>query len=193
MITLSSHKKRLHTVVPDLEYVMKYTDQGPYPGDHWFWRDGRRNHGHDKRGQAYVRWKVKPTAKSGYLEHGDFNVVRLLITARLGVLPPLTKIVLVCGLSQCVNPDHWRVVEAAPTWRIEMGNHGVWRLVRHRTGKPSEHEQLVHVRHDTVVHLAAIASTTQFAVPAPRAVCGIELPPEQSIVTNAKPSCVGCR
>jgi hypothetical protein len=193
MTTLSSHKKRLHTVVPDMSYVMKYTDQGPYPGNHWFWRDGRRNHGLDKRGQAYLRWTVKPTPKSGYLTHGDFNVVRLLITARRGELPPRTKIVLECGLSQCVNPDHWKVLEAAPTWRIEMGAHGLWRLVRHRTGKPSGREQLVHVRHASVVHLAAIASTMQFAVGAPRAVCGLELPPELSVVTDAKPSCDGCR
>ena len=192
MTTLSSHKRRLHRVTPDLSYVMKYTDQGPYPGNHWFWKDGRRNHGFDARGQAYVRWKVKPTAESGYLTHGDFNVVRLLIAARRGELLPRTKIVLECGLSQCVNPDHWKVIEQAPTWRIEMAAHGAWRLVRHSSGLPSEREHVVHVQHAGVVHLAAIASTKQFGFAAPRAACGEQLAPELSVVTHAQPTCSGC-
>ena len=69
-------------MVPPPDYVMKYTDQGPYPGNHWFWRDGRRNHGHNALGQAILRWRVKPTAASGYAEHGEFTVIRLLIEAR---------------------------------------------------------------------------------------------------------------
>jgi len=192
MSVLSSHKKRLHTVVPDMSYVMKYTDQGPYPGDHWFWKDGRRNHGFDKRGQAYVRWVVKPTAASGYLTHGDFNVVRLMITARRGELLPRTKIVLECGLSQCVNPDHWRVIETAPTWRIEVIEHGAWRLARTATGRVSEREQVVHARFDGVTHLASITSSAQYGFAPPRALCGDELSPELTVITNAKPTCSRC-
>lgn len=192
MSRLGWHKKRLHEVVPDLEYVMKYTDQGPYPGNHWFWRDGRRNHGHDERGQAYLRWVVNPTAVSGWKTHGDFNVARLLIAAR-SPQPKGASFESQCGLSQCINPDHWRLVAAPIPWRMQVLESGVWQLVRVRTGAAAEREIVVRAAVAGVVHLAAIAPLALRTLAPPRAACGLVLPPaEVVVVVAASPSCAGC-
>jgi hypothetical protein len=192
MSALSGHRKLLHEVFPPLDYVMKYTDQGPYPGDHWFWRDGRRNHGLDKRGQAYLRWKVKPTASSGYKVHGDFNVVRLLLAAR-GPVPPRSRYTSVCGLSQCVNPDHWRRVDPPTPWRLQVRDDGAWQLVRIQTDKPADRTIVVHMLHGNDVHVVSIAPQVQRAYePPPVAMCGAALPPLECVVTAALVTCGGC-
>ncbi len=191
MTSLSPHKKRLHRIVPDLDYVMKYTDQGPYPGNHWFWRDGRRNHGHDARGQAYVRWKVPPTAESGYFTHGEFNVARLLIAAR-NPIPPRACIANLCGLSQCINPDHWQRVLPRPAWRMQVTEAGVWQLVKPSSDVAAQREVVVHLLHQDVVHLAAIAPLERRTSPL-RAMCGLEPHPTEVVVTTAAITCEGCR
>lgn len=191
MTTLSSHRKRLHQVTPDLAYVMKYVDQGPHAGNHWFWEDGRRNHGHDARGQAYVRWRVRPTAASGYFTHGDFNVARLLIEQRQPI-PPRSRVELFCGLSQCVNPDHWRVPVSRPQWRMQIRDDGFWQLVKSYSGAPAIHTVVVRLAHHGEVHQAAIAPLEQRSFAPPRAMCGYELPPTEVVVTTAPLSCAGC-
>jgi hypothetical protein len=191
MTTLSPHKKRLHRVEPDQAYVMKYTDQGPYPGNHWFWKGGRRNHGHDARGQAYVRWRVKPTADSGYFTHGEFNVARLLITAARGPIPPRARINNLCGLSQCINPDHWQYVPPRPVWRLQVLDSGLWQLVRTSTGIPAPREAVVHLLFRDVIHLASIAPPALRMTPL-RTTCGLEPHPTEVVVTTALLTCKEC-
>lgn len=177
-------------MTPTLDYVMKYTDQGPYLGNHWFWRDGRRNHGHNALGQAYLRWRVRPTAASGYAEHGDFTVARLLIEARA----PIPRGVVHengCGLPQCVNPDHWRVRAGAGTWRLQVIGE-MWQLVRVRTGAPARREIVVHAALGTTVHLVAVTPLDQRGYGPPHAACGAALLPETLVVTLAALTCPGC-
>lgn len=172
---------------------MKYTDQGPYTGNHWFWRDGRRNHGHDSNGQAYVRWKVKPTAKSGYQTHGEFNVARLLVEAREGAIPPRVRYVSTCDLSQCINPAHWRRASPASPWRLQVFDAaGVWQLVRVSTEAPAERETVVHVLHAGVVHLVSVLPLELRTHAAMRAACGAELLSTASIVTSSDLTCERC-
>jgi hypothetical protein len=191
MTALGPHKKRLHRVVPDQGYVMKYTDQGPYPGNHWFWRDGRRNHGHDARGQAYVRWRVKPTAESGYFTHGDFNVARLLITALRGPIPPRARVANLCGLSQCINPGHWEHVLPKPRWRIQVFDGDAWQLVHPQSGQAAQREVVVSLLHQGTVHLATISPHAARSAKL-RTVCGHEPHPMEVVVTTADVSCAGC-
>lgn len=192
MTTLFRHLRRLHRIVPPLDYVMKYTDQGPHPGNHWFWRDGRANHGHNSRGLAYLRWKVKPSAASGYAEHGDFTVARLLIEARApiptGVIHTNT-----CGLCQCINPDHWAARPAPVIWRMQVLGVGTWQLVRVSTGAPAEREIVVHAKYRDVIHVVAIAPRDQRGFAPPLALCGLSLNPEGVVVTSAEPTCGACR
>ncbi len=188
---LGHHRKRLHDVFPDMSYVMKYTDQGPHPGNHWFWRDGRRNHGHDAKGQAYLRWKVRPTADSGYLTHGEFNVARLHIAAVRGA-PKGSAFENTCGLSQCINPAHWRRVDPPTPWRVQVLGTGLWQLVRVATGHPAQRTVVVHAKLGDVVHLVAIAPLVQRSFAPPRAMCGTELPPELLVVTASPPTCGAC-
>lgn len=191
MTALSSHARRLHTVVPDMSYVTKYTDQGPYPGNHWFWRDGRRNHGHNKRGQAVVRWVVKPSASSGWKTHGDFTIARLWIDYRQPV-PRGAPIYSVCGLSQCINPDHWRAKIKPPPWRLHIEEGGTWQLVRTSTNVPAAREVVVYAMLGHVVHVVAIAPMKQRGLAAPHALCGAVLEPFDLVVTTAEPTCAGC-
>ena len=192
MATLACHAKRLNTVVPPPEYVWKYVDQGPFNGGHWFWKDGRSNHGHNKRGQAYVRWKVKPCAESGWQTHGEFTVVRLLLEQQKPI-PKGLRIACVCGLSQCVNPAHWQRTTPLVSWRFETRPDGVWQLVRTNTGEASDRTVVVHVMLDNVVHLVPIAPLAQRAFGSPRSICGVSLDPQFSFVTRAALTCTGCR
>ena len=191
MTTLGPHKKALHRVVPDQVYVMKYTDQGPHPGNHWFWRDGRRNHGHDARGQAYVRWRCKLTADSGYFTHGEFNVARLLITMLRGPIPPRARVANLCGLSQCINPDHWQRVLPRPAWRMQITEAGVWQLVKPSNNVPAQREVVVHLLHQDIVHMASIAPLAQRTSPL-RVMCGLAPHPAEVVVTTADVTCRGC-
>ncbi len=192
MLYLSSHRRTLGDVVPDAEYLAKYVDAGPYDGNHWFWRDGRRNHLHNERGQAAVRWKTRPCAASRYFSHGEFTVARLLIEQRDGAAPKYTRYVNVCGLSQCVNPDHWKREDRALAWRMEARADGVWQLVRLRTGVPAKKEVVVHVLHEGVVHVVAIAPlTSRHAFEPPRASCGHVVVPDVCLVVVDPVTCTG--
>lgn len=191
MTALASHSKTLHHIFPDMSYVMKYTDQGPYPGNHWFWRDTRRNHTHNKQGQAVVKWVVKPSAESGWKTHGEFIVARLLIDHEQPI-PPGSRIHSTCGLSQCINPGHWRAQVKPPVWRMHIDAGGVWQLVRNATGAAAAREVVVYGVLDGVVHIIAIAPLKQRSLAPPRALCGTELEPFKLVVTTAPPTCTGC-
>lgn len=193
MTLLGPHKRRLHNVVPDLAYVMKYTEQVPDRGNHWFWKTGRRNHGHDARGQAYVRWVLKkPTADSGYFTHGEFNVARLLITHRGGPIPPRAQVVNICGLSQCINPEHWQRLLPQPKWRMRVDDDGTWELVATGTARPARREVVVHLRHVDGIHLASIAPLDQRRGTPLRTACGVVLHPADTMVTAMPVSCGRC-
>lgn len=94
-------------VTPDAEYVEKYVVKDLVTG-HWFWRDSRRNHGHDSRGQAFLRWSVAPTFKTQFVSTGKYNVARLLIERVRGPIKKRARVTNNCGLPQCINPDHWK-------------------------------------------------------------------------------------
>lgn len=192
MATLATHAKTLNIVFPTPDYVWKYVDQGPYDGGHWFWKDGRRNHGHNKRGQAFVKWKVKPCAESGWKSHGEFTVVRLLIEQR-DPIPKGIRFMCVCGLSQCVNPTHWRPTTPLVAWRFETRSDGVWQLVHAHNSVPSVRAVVVHVAADHAVHLVSIVPLSQRALGPPRAACGALLNTQLSTVTRAALTCEGCR
>lgn len=175
-----------------MSYVLKYTDSTQRLGNHWFWLDGRSNHGHDAHGQAYLRWKVRPTADSHYMTHGEFNVARLHVVARVGMLPRYARYVSICGLSQCIHPDHWRRDDPLSPWRMQVLDSGVWQLVRVATNKPADRQLVVHVSFGDVVHVIAIAPLNQRSLASPRALCGVELNPRLFTVTSSPPTCVGC-
>ena len=103
---LGSHSA-IPNVVPPLEYVARYVVKDPETG-HWFWTTTRRNHGHDSKGQAYLSWTVKPTFKTQFVSTGKYNVARLLIEWARGTIKKRARVANTCGLSQCINPDHWR-------------------------------------------------------------------------------------
>lgn len=189
---LLAHRRRLQSVFPDHDYVMKYTDQGPHPGNHWFWKDGKRDHGHNEAGLAYLRWKVKPSAASGYQAHGEFTVARLLIEHREGPLPPRARWENTCGLSQCINPDHWRCETPTLEWRFEVRESGLWQLVRVATGEASNRVVVVNVNYKGTVHMASILPLDQRSMSSPRAMCGDVLPIETSVVTLAPVTCGKC-
>lgn len=174
---------------------MKYVDKcDEVAGSHWFWRDGRSNHSHDARGQATLRWRTKPCAESRYFEHGVFNVARLLINWQIGPTPPRSVFESICGLSQCVNPAHWRRLFVPATWRIEI-HPGGWRLVRRSNGSPApEKTFLLQAAHVDTVHLLQVTSVPRvlFAAP-PRMVCGYEAPVDEVLVTSSAVSCERCR
>ena len=192
MTQLFRHRRRLKTLLPDLSYVMKYTDQGPHPGNHWFWKTGRRDHGHDEHGQAYLRWRVQPCAASGYKTHGEFTVARLQIEHRQGPIAATARYENTCGLSQCINPDHWALRTPPSPWRCEALDHGAWQLVRVATGEPADRIVAVHVRFDGVVHVATILPADQRDMGLPRGLCGIELPVAFSVVTASPVTCPRC-
>lgn len=174
-----------------MEYVLKYVDSGPHPGEHWFWRDGRRNHGHNSRGQAFVRWKVRPSAASRYFTHGEFTVARLLLAARRPV-PAGARVHNLCGLSQCVNPDHWRVRPPCVFWRVDVRPDGAWQLARVRTGTPAKKDVTVHVSFEGTVHVAVVPPmSVQSPFDWPRAACGLLLRPEECVVVNDLVTCNG--
>ena len=191
MSTLAGHRRPLDALLPDLEYVMKYTDRADRPGDHWFWRCGRQNHGHNARGQAILRWRVRPSADSGWRAYGEYVVVRLLLQHR-GLAPRGSRFISVCGLSQCVNPDHWNRVDVPVVWRVQVRADGDWQLVRVTTGEPATREVAINATYDGVVHLIAVTPRDQRVLGPPRAVCGLELVPDLIVATAVEPTCKGC-
>ena len=104
MSSLNPHRSPIRGVAPGLDYLAKYVDKA---SGHWFWREGRRNHAHDAQGQAVLRWKVRPTHKTLFASSGSYSVARLFLEHAYGRLPDSEKIKNLCGLPQCVNPDHW--------------------------------------------------------------------------------------
>ncbi len=103
---LSSHVNPIPGVKPPIEYLEKWVLKDLEFG-HWFWRDTKRNHGHDSKGQPFVVWRVRPTSKTLFESKGQYCVARLLIEATKGPIAPRARLRPTCGLPQCVNPQHW--------------------------------------------------------------------------------------
>jgi hypothetical protein len=174
---------------------MKYVDKcDEVAGSHWFWRDGRSNHGHDPKGQAVLCWRTEPCAESRYLEHGVFNIARLLIMWQIGPTPSRSVFESICGLSQCVNPSHWRRLFVPATWRLEVHPEG-WRVVRRSNGSAAPPKpQLLQAAHAGAVHLLQVTPEPRalFTV-RPRMVCGLEVLAEDVLVTSSAVTCEACR
>lgn len=191
MSSLASHQKLLHTIVPDMSYIAKYTDRRSYPGDHWFWVDTRVAHRFNPRGQAVLSWKVKPCVESGWKRHGDFTVARLWIESR-GPIPPRARIDNLCGLSQCINPDHWHVPNAAPPYRIGIHAADIWYLIDQQTQQRVEREVVVYVSDGQQTHALVVVPFDRRPLGPPRSMCGVTLPVESLAVTRTNPTCGRC-
>jgi hypothetical protein len=179
-------------VKPPMEYLQKYLDQGPHDGGHWFWKDRRKNHGFNTRGQAIVKWKVKPCAESKWKIYGQFTVVRLLLEYG-NPLPKGVRIPNVCGLSQCVNPSHWRIDAPLVPWRLVSLPADQWELVHNKTGRPADRQVAVFVVDAGVVHVVNVIPRARRGLGPPIAVCGAALSLLFASVTGNAATCEGCR
>ena len=103
---LSSHVNPIPGVKPPLAYLEKYVVKDP-THSHWFWRDSKRNHGHDLKGQPSDVWKDRPNSKTLFESTGRYCVARLFIEHLVGPIPARARVRSLCGLPQCVNPSHW--------------------------------------------------------------------------------------
>lgn len=132
-LRLLKHTSRIPNVYPGLDYLSKYVDRDLASG-HWFWREGRRNHLHDSRGQARVLWKVRPTHKTSFVSEGSYSVARLLLEHAHAGLPPDFAARSVCGLPQCVNPSHWHVdSRVLVSYVLEAWGPVSWKVLDGRT------------------------------------------------------------
>lgn len=194
MSFLSPHRKPLHRVFHDMSYVMKYTIQTSDAGSHWFWHEGRKGHRHNALGHAFLAWRVKPTADSGWREHGDFCVARLHLAALYAAIVPRTRIASICGLPQCINPSHWRLHPPSPRWRFGRNPASGWALKRISTGQRAKQSVVVHVGYERVVHAMHVLPSDQvyYAAHVPT-LCGLAVNPELATVTTAPVTCLqGC-
>lgn len=157
-MSLSTHKPIIPGVIPPLEYLEKYVVKDDGQGAHWFWSDGRRNHGHNSAGHAILKWVVKPTHKTNFVSRGTYCVARLFIEYIIGPIPRFARIDNTCRLSQCVNPTHWSRVLRLPTLRLAVVPSGAWDIVSVATGHGIQRPTPVRVRGlDGAVHVARVA------------------------------------
>ena len=195
MSFLSPHRKTLNRVFPDMSYVTKYTIQTSDAGSHWFWHDGRKGHRHNALGHAFLAWRVKPTADSGWREHGDFCVARLHLAALYTAVVPRSRIASICGLPQCINPTHWRMIPPSPQWCFGRNPVRGWGLQRVSSGRMATQTLVVNVGYERIVHVAHVLPSGQVyyrdRVPT---LCGLPMDPELATVTTAPVTCLrGCR
>lgn len=183
-IHLNQHAKTISGVFPPVSYVEKHVIQDHVYG-HVFWRETRRNHGHDSDGQAYLEWKVKPTRKTLFDSHGRYTVARLLLEHRGEAYKAMIRCL--CGLPQCINLAHWRPVDKKATLQLAPTRDG-WALLDLRTGKPQVKPQLVRISIGDVVHQVSVApGATPFLL------CGAPYDPEVTQVTSRNITCTrGC-
>ena len=175
---------------PSLEHLTRYVDKGDDASDHWVWRvdldakNPRRLSEHD---QAIISWSPSRDVKRGV-----FSVARLLIEHTKGPFPERSVFDLICGLSRCVNPDHWKWREPAPRYRFDLAPDG-WRIAERRTAKPVQVRLLLVVRDaQGVSHL--VPANPQH-VSHYLTMCEMHIVPEVSMIlaTNAVITCKeGC-
>jgi hypothetical protein len=186
MLVLRSHPKAVDGARPTASYLEAYTVRDAT--SHWFWDDGRALHRHNERGQAVVSHR----GKSGRL--GIFIVARLLLETRYEGLPPRTRVTCGCGLPQCINPSHWRVVFPPPRFRLQpVGDYG-WELIVLRHADPLQvggvlaRAATIRASDGPLVHVID-------AIPGQplRARCGRVFVPASAVVVTALPTCEACR
>lgn len=94
--TLNRHPRAPADVdLPSEHTIMRFVVEAE---GHWFQRERRGHREFDQDGQATLR-----------VGNYRFNVVRLLLQHRLGLRTLRAKNL--CGLSQCVYPAHWHVLQ----------------------------------------------------------------------------------
>jgi len=189
---LSPHKYQIPNVKPPLEYLEKHIIKDDGPGHHWFWRDTRRNHEHDLRGQALLKWKVKPTHKTDFVSKGSYCVTRLMIEYLIGPIPKYSQYHCMCRLPQCVNPHHWMNARASTRFRFACLD-GVWQVVNFGYQVHIERMFAARVRgRDGVVHVVGVLPPDQQTPGAPFvATCGTVIAPETSLIVDEPVSCKG--
>ena len=193
MSHLLAHVKRIPGVLPDLEYLMKHVLVDEINGNHWFFNENRQNHRFNLQGQPVVRWRVKAKASTMGRTQGEYLVARALIEHRAG--EPLLGVIFhsVCGLSQCVNPDHWERVVRPCRWRMHVSSEHDWGLVSVQDGARAKRDVLVNLRFDDTIHVASIAPITRRGIDVLlHAMCGMQLDPLFAVATNDVPTCRGC-
>lgn len=176
---------------PPIEALSRWISGQETPDDHWAWSeapDAKYSRRFNDRKQAVISWTSGPQFRRGL-----FVVVRVLLEAQEVDVTPRVRFALSCGIPQCVNPSHWRRVDPPCLWRMQALDSGVWQLVRVVSGAPAQRELVVQARLAGVVHLVAIAPLDRRSLAAPRAVCGVELPPALIAVTTSPVTCAGCR
>jgi hypothetical protein len=141
--------------LPPIEVVTRYVEKGDDASDHWVWlvdlsaKNPRRLSSH---GQAVLSW-----ASNARISRGLFSVARLLIEHHKGPFPERSVFDLQCGLTRCVNPDHWKWREPIPRYRFDLTSEG-WRVAERRTAKPVQQRVLLSVRDQHgVTHLVPAA------------------------------------
>jgi hypothetical protein len=193
MNRLCFHTNSIPNHVADLEYLHRYIERTD-PGDHWLIRDGKRpDRRHNHRGQAFIRLRTRATVATGYQDSGEYCLARLLIERTQPAAPPRSSYVNTCGLDQCSNPLHWRLIVAPALWRFEQIVEGGWQLLRASTGKPSTKSVVLRARGpDGVVHVFSTVPTHQRASAAPpTALCGASFYPPELVVVNTLVTCKG--
>ncbi len=193
MSHLRAHVNRIPGVLPDLEYLMKHVLVDEINGNHWFFNENRPNHRFNRWGQPIIRWRVKVKASTMGRTQGEYVVARALIEHRTGELLLGVIFHSVCGLSQCVNPDHWQRFVKPNKWRMHVSQDHDWGLVSVRDGVRAKRDVLVNLRFYDAIHVAAIAPITHRGIDVPlRAMCGMQLDPSFVSTTNDAPTCRGC-
>jgi hypothetical protein len=178
----------LHDKRPPLQFLLRYIEKGDDASDHWLWlvdsvaKFPRRLSGH---GHATISWSPKVDVRLGI-----FSVARVLIEHFKGPFPERSSFTLLCGRSDCVNPDHWMWVEPVPRYRFDPSEFG-WRVAERRTGRFMTKRVLLAVRDQHGVSHTVPAPphpTSRFV-----AMCESLIIPEVSFVlaTNAVITCKG--
>ena len=195
MNRLCFHSNPIPNLVPDLAFLDRYIERTER-GDHWLIRDGKKpDRRHNHRGQAFIRLRVRPTVATSYRDSGEYCLARLLIEATQPPAPPRSSYVNACGLTQCVNPVHWRLLVPPARWRFELDVLATWQLVRTRTGKPATDPEVVRARDRAgVVHVfSTVPAHQRRAGVMPTAVCGAMFYPPDLVVVAAPVTCAkGC-
>ena len=183
-IWLGAHVRTIPFIIPDPDYIKKFVVRDGKT-EHWFWPEGRGKRTHDSAGQAYLKWCVRPTAKTHMISWGRYNVVRTLFES---VNPEARNLDFfnACGLSQCINPGHWARAAAAPDHYIASVP-APWSVVRTSTGQVEDRPIVLRLQDPSgTVHVARAAP------PAPLvAVCGASLDPLAVVTTEAMVTCRG--
>jgi len=193
-LCLTAHPSPIPDLRPPVERLLKHVVPDAGPTNHWFWNDNRRNHRHNARGHALFTWKVPPTRRSRFKTRGEYCVVRVFLEQRAGLIPPRTQIENLCRLPQCVNPDHWRVHQKLPAWRIEVQHNGMWQLVDYRSSVACLDVEVVRVYDGRGVHVVRVAPLSQrLDDNTMRALCGVSVDIHKARLVDALVTCEsGC-